>query len=119
MMSWFHLSVEFNSPIVLDLRADAASPEQRLMKIAERVGLKVPAMAKSFFDMADPISRLLIFLELDTLPTLGLPAVPALYEDGWLIRDDILNIINHWSLTTGHDLKTRRIGVPARPAVPA
>jgi len=119
MLGWFHLTVEFNSPIVLDLRADASSPEQRLVKIAERVGLKVPAMAKSFFDIADPISRLLIFLETDVLPTLGLPAIPGLYEDGSPIRDDILNIINHWSLTTGRDLKTRRVAPNIRTPVPA
>lgn len=41
MMEWFHLTVEFNSPIVETLRADASDPAQRLFKIAERVG--VPA----------------------------------------------------------------------------
>jgi hypothetical protein len=63
MMSWFHLTVEFDSPIVVSLNVQGSSPEQRLLKIAERVGLKIPAMAKSFFDIADPISRLLIFME--------------------------------------------------------
>ena len=45
MMSWFHLSVEFNSPIVVSLRAEGSRDEERLKKIAERV--KLPAHAKS------------------------------------------------------------------------
>ncbi|MCA1636679.1 MAG: hypothetical protein LC802_24175, partial [Acidobacteria bacterium] len=39
MMSWFHMTLEFDSPIVLSLRAEATGVEQRLFKIAERVGL--------------------------------------------------------------------------------
>jgi hypothetical protein len=39
MIAWFHLTVEYDSPIVIDLRANATSPEERLKKIGERVDL--------------------------------------------------------------------------------
>ena len=119
MMSWFHLSVEFNdSPIVVSLRAEASSPEQRLVKIGERVRLKVPAMAKSFFDIADPISRLLIFLETDQFASTNASSgTSVLFQDG-PIQNDIRDIITHWSLTTGRDLKVRRTQARPQVAVP-
>ena len=39
-MSWLHLTLSFNTPIVRDLKADATSPAERLQKIGERVGLR-------------------------------------------------------------------------------
>ena len=117
MMSWFHLTLEFDSPIVKSLRAEASGAENRLFKIAERVGLPAHGLSKSFFDIADPISRLLIFLETDVLINAGTSAVPAFYQAG-PIQEDILNIINHWSLTTGRDLKVRRAQAAPRAAVP-
>ena len=60
MMAWFHLTLEFDSPIVKSLRAEANGPKNRLFKIAERVGLPAHGLSKNFFDIADPISRLLI-----------------------------------------------------------
>src|SRR5215203_7483533 len=38
-MSWFHLTVEIDSPIVKDLKADGSNPGERLRAIGERVGL--------------------------------------------------------------------------------
>ena len=57
MMSWFHLTVDSDLPIIQDLRAQAASPEERLFKIAERVGLPAHGLSKNYFDIADSISR--------------------------------------------------------------
>lgn len=111
IMSWFHLTLEFNSPIVLSLRAEGASPEQRLFKIAERVGLPAHAHSKSFFDMADAISRVLIALESGTYNTPA--AVPNLYDSSIPggIESALRTIITHWSITTGEDIKTRRLVV--------
>src|SRR6185436_12508464 len=63
MMSWFHMTVEFDSPIVVTLRAEATGVEQRLFKIAERVGLPAHGLSKNFFEIADAMSILLIELE--------------------------------------------------------
>ena len=63
MMSWFHMTIEFDSPIVVSLRAEATGVEQRLFKIAERVGLPAHGLSKNFLDIADPMSLLLIEIE--------------------------------------------------------
>jgi hypothetical protein len=109
MMSWFHLTLEYDSPIVRSLRAEAVGVESRLFKIAERVGLPAHGLSKSFFDIADPISRLLIQIEMGTYNSVD--AVPALYTtavDG-SPEPDLRKIITHWTAITGHDVKARKV----------
>lgn len=103
MMSWFHLTVQFNSPIVETLKASASSPEQRLFKIAQRVGLPAHGLSKNYFDIADPISRFLIQIEAS-----GTSIVPGLVVQGPL-QDTVNVIITHWSLITGRDMKARKV----------
>ena len=109
MMSWFHLTLEFDSPIVKSLRAEAIGVENRLFKIAERVGLPAHGLSKSFFDIADPMSRLLIQIEMGTYdsPT----TVRALYDRNIpnSPEPDIRTIITHWTAITGRDVKARKI----------
>jgi transcriptional regulator with XRE-family HTH domain len=110
MMSWFHMTLEFNSPIVKSLRAEAVGVENRLFKIAERVGLPAHGLSKSFFDIADPISRLLIQIEMGTYNDSN--AVRPLY-DHKLYPDgperEMRTIITHWTAITGHDVKARKV----------
>lgn len=103
MMSWFHLTVEFNSPIIESLRAEASSPEQRLFKVAQRVGLPAHGLSKSYFDIADPISRILIQIEIS-----GTGIVPGLLVAGPL-QNTVNTIITHWSTITGRDIKARKV----------
>lgn len=108
MMSWFQLTLEFDSPIVLSLRAEGSSPEQRLHKMAQRVGKPAHALSKNFFDMSDAISRILIQIETNIYK--DPQAVAALYTNipnGPI--HDIKTIITHWSITTGHDLKSKKV----------
>jgi hypothetical protein len=104
-MSWFHLTVEFDSPIVIDLRAEASSSAQRLQKIAAKVGVPVLEKSQSFFDLADPMSRILTMIETGAFNSAV--TVSALYTPG-VIQDDIRIILTHWSIATGRDLKTRK-----------
>jgi len=108
MMSWFQLTIEFDSPIVMSLRAEGPSPEERLHKIAQRVGKPAHALSKNFFDMADASSRILSQIETNIYKNPA--AVPALYTNipGGPIQD-IKTIITHWSITTGHDLKSKKV----------
>ena len=111
MMSWFHLTLELNPPIVQSLRAEAVGVENILFKIAERVGLPAHGLSKSFFDIADPISRLLIQIEMGTYSVTG-PQVRALYDrvnfpNG--PEPDIRTIITHWTAITGRDVKARKV----------
>ena len=77
-LSWFHAMLETDThPIIVDLRASASSPEERLFKIAQRVGYPAHGLSKSYFELAEPLSRLLIAIEQKTYNN---PlAVPALY----------------------------------------
>ena len=110
-MSWFHLTVEFDSPIVETLRAEASSEEQRLRKVADRVNMPAHKMAKSFLDLADPMSRLLTLIETGALNEAA--AAPALFQETPL-QDDVRTIITHWSIATGRNLKSpKREGVSA------
>lgn len=113
MMAWFHLTLEFDSPIVKSLRAEAIGAEHRLFKIAERVGLPAHGLSKNFFDIADPISRLLIQIEMDTYSAAD--TAPALYEpldagnQPNPVQADMRTIITHWTAITGRDVKARKV----------
>lgn len=122
MMAWFHLTLEFDSPIVNSLRAEGSSEDQRLYKIAEKVGVKAHGKAYDFFRLADPMSRLLIQVEEGVYNDPA--AVPALYDAASPVQADMRTIITHWSIATGRDMKVQRgknlttAAAPA-PAAPA
>ncbi|MCI0601358.1 MAG: hypothetical protein L0Y60_17950 [Beijerinckiaceae bacterium] len=107
-MSWFHLTVDSNLPVILDLRAQATSPEERLFKIAQRVGLPAHGLSKHYFDIADSISRILI--EIETGKFNDPLAVPALYTPApGGPNAAMLTIIRHWSIITGREMKARKV----------
>jgi hypothetical protein len=112
MMSWFDLTMQFNSPIVEALSAQANGPEQRLFKVAQRVGLPAHGLSKSFFDIAGPISRVLIQIE-----STGVAIVPALVATAPSgtprnnLQQTMNTIITHWSLITGRDMKAGKVAV--------
>ena len=60
MMSWFHLTVDSDSAVVVDLRAQATSAEQRLFKIAQLVGVPAHGLSGSYFDIAESISAIAV-----------------------------------------------------------
>ncbi|KAA0230078.1 hypothetical protein EDS67_08545 [candidate division KSB1 bacterium] len=109
-MSWFHLTVSFNeSPIIVALRAEAASPEQRLFKVAQRVGLPAHGLSKSYFDIADAISRILIQIEASNTAI-----VSSFVGEGTeinAVQKTMNTIITHWSLITGRDMKAGKVAV--------
>lgn len=105
MMSWFHLSVEFNTSIIASLRAEGASEEERLKKVADRVN--VPAHGKSyyFFLLSDRMSWILTQLETDTY--LNEAAIPAFYTVGSPVERVMRAIITYWSQSTGRNMKEK------------
>jgi hypothetical protein len=109
MMSWFHLTVSFNSPIVLALRADATSPEERLFKIAAQVGLPAHGLSNSHFRLAEPVSEVLLLIETGAMDSAD--AVPAFYDRtvGTELPSTMSTIITHWSTITGRDMKARKV----------
>jgi hypothetical protein len=118
MASWLHLTLSFDSAIVQDLNASGPSPEQRLGQIGERVGLPSHGRSHSYFLLAPLVSTLLISLELGTYSTP--PGAENLAAPG-TTRDLVAAVVQHWSLISGRDLKSRMVtATPSRPvAAPA
>jgi hypothetical protein len=111
MMSWFHLSLEFDSPIVVSLRAEGSNEEERLKKIANQVKLPVHGKAYYFFRLADPLSRLLTQIEIgtynDTASALYEAKIPAVTGEPNEVEKDMRLIINYWSLATDRNMKEK------------
>ena len=118
-MSWFHLTIEFDSPIVVDLKSEATSPEERLRKIGERVGIPAHAKSESYFVLAEAMSRLLIDIEMGLFNDAG--NVRALYAPPPPrneLREDVMAVITQWAMATGRDLKAGKVEVSPRAAPP-
>lgn len=111
-MSWFHLTLSANTPLLVDLKADASTPEERLRRLGERVGVGSHSRSRAFFFLADPLSRLLSMIELGKFNTPVLAM--ALYDQNNPVSADALNIIHHWSTATGRDLKATPVAPRAR-----
>jgi hypothetical protein len=116
MMSWFELTFATDTPIVTDLQCRATTWEERLRKVAARVGLTSHAKSRSLFELAARVSTLLIAVEDGTYDNVG--AVRALYDVNLNspnpnpVAADMVQIIIHWSQATGHEVK----GVPVQPS---
>jgi hypothetical protein len=119
MASWFHLILESNNSVITDLKSNAGSPEERLRKIGDRVGLKPHVHAESFFILAPRLSVLLKRIEAGDYNSPS--SVSVLYSENAVpppnpIRKDMLDIINQWSIATGRDMKARRTTITPRTA---
>jgi len=110
------MTVEFDSSVVVSLRAEATGLDQRLFKIAERVGLPAHGLSKNFFDIADPMSALLIDIEkgryndpksAKTLYSKALGTLAAPIENP--IEPLLRTIITHWTAITGRDVKAPKV----------
>ena len=112
MMSWFHLTVENRDlPIIRDLRVEGTSAEQILFKIAQLVGLPANGLADPYFEIAEPISDVMIALETDRFKAPGTARVFYDPSFGNNMSGAINKIITHWSAITGHDLKAGKVAV--------
>jgi len=116
-MSWFHLTVDSNTPLVLDLKAQGTDPADRLMKIGQRVGIMPPRQAREYFEIAEPISTLLQFIELGTFDDAS--GAQLLYTGPTNIRKDMNTIIDLWQSATGDPLKEVAVRVASQPRTSA
>ena len=126
-LGWIDLTLTANSPVVLDLRADATSSAERLKLIGERVGLAPHSRSASLFAMANDMSTFLRTIEsgivsgpqfswmlyLNALPT----PIPAGTPVGFVpIGNSSRRVITEWAAATGKELKQRSRPVEMRPA---
>jgi len=108
MLSWFHVTLESDNPVIVDLKATAADPADRLRKIGDRVGIAPHPRSRDLIMMADAASTLLRFVELEKFS--NETGAATLVTGSGRISEDALTVINHWSMATGRNLKVR---VPA------
>ncbi len=108
VMSWFHLTLQTDTPIVNDLDANATSPADRLARLAERVGMSPAARSRELFDMAELMSSVLRAIELGTFD--DQTAAATLFDPATALGVDMRNLINLWQSATGERVKERPTG---------
>jgi hypothetical protein len=113
LMSWLHLAVMFNSPVVVDLRAEASSPELRLAKIGERVGIKAHPESQALFLLSQPTSFLMMAIQQGLFN--GALGAQSLYRIPRIQRVMEV-IIDQYATATGRDVKARPVAVVQPPA---
>jgi hypothetical protein len=124
VLSWIDLTLETDTPIVRDLKAEATSPADRLSMMAQRVGMAPAARSRELFELAPLMSAVLRAIELGSFddPT----AASALYEDGTPLSEDMRDLIDLWQSASGVQIKevpgvsgADRVGQPLRTPSPA
>lgn len=124
-MGWVELTVSSNTPVVNDLRAQAASAADRLQVIGERVRLRPHSRADSFFAMAADLSLLLRALEggwvtdssrswllYQSVTPLNVPPLPPGINP---LGTEVRRVITEWAAASGRDLKSRAVPVKVLP----
>lgn len=130
MMSWFHLTVEFDTAPVRDLRATAGggglgNAADRLMVMGQRVGLNPPREARELFELADLLSPLMWFIELGHFD--DATVADLLFRSFGAANAPIpalmTRVVDLWQSATGVRVKdastTDRTARPVGPAQPA
>jgi hypothetical protein len=114
-LGWAELSLSFDTPVVIDLKAQATSAADRLRLIGERVGLPAHSRSAALLSMSGDLSVLLRALEgglvdeptrswvlyLETQPPGAPPGSPA------PLGKESRRVITEWAAATGKDLKAR------------
>ena len=110
-LSWFHLTLEQDFPIVTDLNAQAPGAAERLQKLAARVGMTPAPRSRELFELADLMSGLLRAIELGVFST-G-PAAELMYLNlgtNTTLLTDMNRTIDLWQSATGDRVKDRPSG---------
>jgi hypothetical protein len=129
LLSWLHLTVEYDTAVVKTLSATAnagGNPADRLGAIGNRVGVSPSRQSRELFELAKIISPVMWAIELKIFddPTKAkllfkLTGIPAPQPAALMMR-----IIDLWQSATGEPVKDlavtqRRVQTPVRSAQPA
>jgi hypothetical protein len=118
-LGWAELTVSYDSPVVLDLGANASNPADRLRTMGERVGLSAHSMSAAFFSMAKEISIFLRVIESgivsgpDKAWVLYATRPPAPGPDE-PVGSEARRVITEWAAATSKNLKERSKPVDVR-----
>jgi hypothetical protein len=122
LLSWFHLTVEFDTAVVKTLRAGGdtvgGNPADRLTAIGAHVGITPPRQARELFELADLLSPLLWLIELDQFSS---PQTAELLYSSFgganrVVQDTMLRIIDLWQSATGARVKDLAVTVRRTPS---
>jgi hypothetical protein len=128
IMSWFHLTVEFDTAVVQDLSANAGgagNPADRLAAVGVRVGMNPSRQSRELFELAKIISPVLWAIELKVFDAAA--QAELLYKSTGIADPrpaQLMNrIIDLWQSATGQNVKDlavtqRRVQAPVRSAQP-
>lgn len=110
MLSWFHMTVEYETPVVKDLKAEAGSngnPADRLAAIGARVGITPPRESRELFELAGLLSPLMWFIENGAFNDES--DAEMLYHSNLVpnpvVADAMIRIIDLWQSATGTRIK--------------
>jgi hypothetical protein len=126
VLGWIELTLNADTPVVVDLRAHATSASDRLRLIGERVGLAPHTRSAALFAMAADLSVLLRVIEskvvsgpelawvlyLEQRPATAPAASPL------PIGASSRRVITEWAAATGKDLKVRGKAIELRTKPP-
>lgn len=104
--SWVELTLSTNTPVVIDLRAQATDAADRLRMIGEKVELMPHSKSSEFFSMCTEMSKVLRTIESGAIANSS-QAWFLYKETGGAIGVDSRRLITEWASATGKDLKTR------------
>lgn len=121
-LGWVELTLSADTPVVQDMRAQAAAASDRLQLIAQKVGMAAHSKAASFFSMAQELSVFLRFIESGAVS--GPQFSYLLYVQpppGAVIPigNDTRRVITEWAAATGKDLKLSARPLPVQLRQPA
>jgi hypothetical protein len=128
-LGWAELTLSANTPIVVDLKAQATSASDRLRLIGERVGLPAHSKSAALFSMSAELSTFLRTIELGLVTAPNLSWVLYLEQQPAGVPLNSPNpigvesrrVITEWAAATGKDLKVRAkpVEMNRRQLVPA
>lgn len=110
MLSWFHLTVEYETAVVTDLKAEAGSDgnaADRLAAIGARVGINPPRESRELFELAGLLSPLMWFIEDGTFndPSNAEMLYHSNLVPNPVLANSMIRIIDLWQSATGTRIK--------------
>jgi hypothetical protein len=114
-LGWAELTLSWDSPVVIDLKAQATSSADRLRLVGERVGLSAHSKCSAFFSMCSDLSLFLRTLESGVVSGPELAWILYLEQQPQgapanapnPIGAESRRVITEWAAATGKDLKAR------------
>jgi hypothetical protein len=104
MAEWFKHALSFNSPIVVEMGAEAVTSSERLKKMGLRVGISCHSKTSNFMELAPLMASFLRLVELDEIDN---DYIASIADPTTIPYTLISTILHNYQLATGKDLKNQ------------